>query len=185
MKGTEMGNYNEKDIQKEISERLDSHEEDINNLVKKDTVMEKQLAKIIEMKVPDYSEAIETLTKEVRESRENDQSNQLLPLLRTINGKLDNAPKSAVKQLRVLLFPETNPGEYYKIVFGRLAFWAFCFTVATYIFITSSKAIEVYRYNKEANQAAHYERAWHYLQQHAKKKVLSAMDQAYDKTAGK
>lgn len=180
-----MDDNNRKNIQEEINERLDSNEENINNLVKKNNLIEKQLAKIAEIKIPDYSEAIETLTYEVRESVQNDQSSELLPLLRAINNKLDKAPKSAVKQLRILLFPEVNPAGYYKIVFGRLIPWGFCFMVATYIFISSSKAIEIYRYNKDVSQSVHYGKAWHYLQQHSKKKVLSAMDQAYDKTADK
>ncbi|WP_419802155.1 hypothetical protein [Mucilaginibacter sp.] len=180
-----MDDNNRKNIQEEIGERLDSNEENINNLVKKNAAIEKQLGKILEIKIPDYSEAIETLTREVRESRENDQSSQLLASLRAINNKLDKVPKSAIKQLRILLFPEVNPGQYYKIVFGRLIAWAFCFMVATYIFISSSKAIEIYRYNKDVSQSVHYGRAWLYLQQHAKKKVLSAMDQAYEKTADK
>jgi hypothetical protein len=31
----------------------------------------------------------------------------------------------------------------------------------------------------------HFQRAWLYLQQHSKKKVLDAMDDAYNKTADK
>jgi len=57
--------------------------------------------------------------------------------------------------------------------------------VATYIFITGYKAIGVYRYNHDVSQSMHYERAWLYLQQHAKKKMIIAMDEAYDKTADK
>lgn len=194
MKGAEMDNSgrtnnsntnNNNPFQQEIGERLDNHDENINSLVKKNTVMEKQLAKIAEMSFPDYSAAIETLTQEVRHSRENNQSSQLLALLRAINTKLDKMPKSPIKQLRILLFPEINPAGYYKIVFGRLIPWTFGFMATTYSFIAGSKALEIYRYNKDISQSVHYGKAWHYLQQHCKKKMLSAMDQAYDKTANK
>lgn len=177
-------NNNNNIMHEEIGERLDNNEENINNLVKKQTALEKQLAKIAEMKIPDYSEAIETLTHEVRQSRENDQSSQLLALLRAINNKLDKAPKPAVKQLRILLFPETNPGQYYKIVFDRLIPWVFGFMLATYIFISGSKALEIYRYNKDVSELVHCGRAWLYLKQHGRQKTLSAMDQAYEKTGG-
>jgi hypothetical protein len=83
------------------------------------------------------------------------------------------------------LFPETNQGQYYKIVFGRLIPWGLCFIVATYIFLTGYKAIEIYRYNRDVRETAHYQKAWYYLQQHSKKKMLNAMDEAYDKTADK
>lgn len=180
-----MDDNNRNTLQEEINKRLDSNEENINNLVKKNTALEKQLAKIAEIKIPDYSESIEMLTLEVRESRENDQSSQLLALLRAINNKLDKVPKSAVKQLRILLFPEVDPAGYYKIVFARLIPWAFGFMAATYIFISGNKALEIYRYNEDVSQSVHYGRAWHYLQQHSKKKVLRAMDQAYDRTGDK
>ena len=57
--------------------------------------------------------------------------------------------------------------------------------VATYIFITGYKTIEIYRDNEDVSQSVHYERAWLYLQQHSKKKMLNAMDEAYNKTADK
>lgn len=57
--------------------------------------------------------------------------------------------------------------------------------VATYIFITGHKAIEIYRHNEDVSQSMHYQRAWFYLKQHAKKKMLNSMDEAYGKTADK
>ena len=180
-----MDDNNRKNLQEEINERLDSNEENINNLVKKNNLIEKQLAKIAEIKIPDYSQAIETLTQHVQQIGQNEESRQLLPLLKTINERLDKVPKSAVRQLRILLFPEINSEGYYKIVFGRLIPWAFGFMLATYIFISSSKALEIYRYNKDVSELIHCGRAWLYLKQHGKKKVLSAMDQAYEKTGEK
>lgn len=177
-----MDDNNKKNIQEEINERLDSNEENINNLVKKNNLIEKQLAKIAELKIPDYSEAIETLTYEVRESRENDQSSQLLPLLRAINNKLDKAPKSAVKQLRILLFPEVNPGEYYKIVFGRLIPWLVCLLATTYLFLLGREWISAwgnYRYNKQSEQSV---KAWIYMNEHSSKQVKKAMDTAWEKS---
>lgn len=177
-----MDNNNKKTIQEEMNERLDSNEENINNLVKKNNLIEKQLTKIADIKIPDYSEAIETLTQEVRDSRQNDQSSQLLPLLRAINNKLDKAPKSAVKQLRILLFPEVNPGEYYKIVFGRLIPWLVCLFATTYLFLLGRQWISAwgnYRYNKQSEQCV---KAWIYMNERSSKQVKKAMDNAWQKT---
>jgi len=168
----------------ELSERMDSNEEIIDNLIKKTTELEKQVVKIPEVNIPDYSATLDTIIKELADIKRDNKSDQL-GLLNAINGKLDRLPKSATRQFRFLLFPETNQGQYYKIVFGRLIPWGLCFLVATYIFITGYKAIEVYRYNQDVRQSMHYERAWLYLQQRAKKKMSAAMDEAYHKTADK
>ncbi len=44
-------------------------------------------------------------------------------------------PKSIVRQFRILLFPEENAREYYRLVFGRLLFWMMIFLIATYLFV--------------------------------------------------
>lgn len=168
----------------ELSERMDSNEEIIDNLIKKTTELEKQVMKIPEVNIADYSATLNTIIKELADIKRDNKSDQL-SLLNAIGGKLDRLPKSATRQFRVLLFPETNQGQYYKIVFGRLIPWGLCFMVATYIFITGYKAIGVYRYKHDVRESMHYERAWLYLQQRAKKKMSAAMDDAYHKTADK
>jgi chromosome segregation ATPase len=72
----------------ELNERMDSTEEIMDNLVKSNTTMEKQIAKLTEIKIPDYSEAIDKLTCEVRESRENNQSDEYAPLLKAMKKTL-------------------------------------------------------------------------------------------------
>ena len=106
-------------------------------------------------------------------------------MLKTLDEKLDKAPKSAVKQLRIILFPETNQGQYYKIVFGRLIPWGLCLVAITYLYSLGGKAIDAYGQHKQSQQSAHYQRAWIYLKQIAKRRTLSAMDTAYTKTADK
>jgi len=172
-----------KDIN-ELSERMDQTDETIDNLVKKTTELEKQVTSIPEVDIPDYSASLDSIIKAVNEIKASSNKRPDLNLLNAISRKLDNQPKPT-RQIRFLLFPETNQGQYYKIVFGRLIPWALAFMMATYIFITGYRAIEIYRYNGDVSQSIHYERAWLYLQRHSKKKVLSAMDEAYDKTADK
>jgi hypothetical protein len=169
----------------ELNNRMDSSEEIVDNLVKNSLEMEKQVAKIAEIHIPDYSVAMDTIIREVREIKQNDRADQQLILLKTLNEKLDKAPKSAVKQLRIILFPETNQGQYYKIVFGRLIPWGLCLVAITYLYSLGGKAIEAYSQHKQSQQSAHYQRAWIYLKQIAKRRTLSAMDTAYTKTADK
>lgn len=173
-----------KDIN-ELNERMDSNDEIIENLIKKTTELEKQVANAPEVIIPDYLASLDTIIKALAEIQTANIKEQELNLLNAISAKLDKLPKVSHRQVRLLLFPETNQGQYYKIVFGRLVPWGLVFMIATYVFITGYKAIEIYRYNDSVRQSMHYERAWLYLQQHAKKKMLSAMDEAYSKTADK
>jgi hypothetical protein len=173
-----------KDIN-ELNERINSTEEIIENLVKKTDEIEKQIRNITDLHIPDYSSSLDTIIKLLNEIQAPSTKDRDIMLLDTINAKLDELPKISQRQFRILLFPETNQGQYYKIVFGRLIPWGLAFMVATYIFITGYKAIEISRYNGTVILSMHYQRAWFYLEHRAKKKMLSAMDEAYDKTADK
>lgn len=169
----------------ELSKRMDQADEIIENLIKKTTELEKQITAVSEINIPDYAASFDLIIKALNEIKTASRTEQNLNLLDAISVKLDKLPKVSHRQIRFLLFPETNQGQYYKIVFSRLIPWGLAFIVVTYFFITGYKAIEIYKYNDDVSQSMHYQRAWLYLQQHSKKKVLSAMDEAYDKTADK
>ncbi|WP_462267753.1 hypothetical protein [Mucilaginibacter sp.] len=169
----------------ELNQRMDSNDEIVDNLVKKNTEMEKQITRITENPVPDYSIAINTILAEVKEIKQNIKQNEELTLLKQIYEKLNKMPTCITKQIRIVLFPETNQGQYYKIVFGRLIPWGLCFVVLTYLYSLGGKAIDAYGQHKQNEQSAHYQRAWVYLKQIAKKRTLSAMDTAYSKTENK
>ena len=169
----------------ELNQRMDSNDEIVDSLVKKNTEMEKQVTKITDNPVPDYSIEINTILNEVREIKQNIKQNDELALLKQMYEKLNKVPTFITKQIRILLFPETNQGQYYKIVFGRLIPWGICLVVITYLYSLGDKAIDAYGQHKQNEQSAHYERAWVYLKQIAKKRTLSAMDTAYLKTENK
>jgi hypothetical protein len=57
--------------------------------------------------------------------------------------------------------------------------------VITYLYSLGGKAIDAYGQHRQSEQSAHYQRAWIYLKQIAKKRTLSAMDAAYTKTENK
>jgi hypothetical protein len=169
----------------ELNQRMDSNDEIVDSLVKKNTEIENQVAKISENSVPDYSVAINIILTEVREIKQDIKQNDESTLLKQLYEKLSKVPTSATKQLRILLFPETNQGQYYKIVFGRLIPWGICLLVITYLYSLGGKAIDAYGQHKQNEQSAHYQRAWIYLKQIAKKRTLSAMDTAFVRTTDK
>jgi len=169
----------------ELNDRMNGNDEIVDSLIKKNTEMEKQVTRITENPVPDYSVAINTILTEVKEIKQYIKQSEELALLKQIYEKLNKVPTFITKQIRILLFPETNQGQYYKIVFGRLIPWGICLVVITYLYSLGGKAIDAYGQHKQSEQSAHYQRAWVYLKQIAKRRTLSAMDSAYLKTENK
>ena len=169
----------------ELNNRMDSNDEIVDSLVKKNTELEKQVTKITENPIPDYSEDIKTIITEVRNIKQHDKNDEEITFLKQINEKLNKVPTSATKQFRILLFPETNQGQYYKIVFGRLIPWGLCLVAISYLYFLGGKAIDAYGQRQQSEEAAHYQRAWFYLKQKAKAKTIIAMDTAFVRTTDK
>ncbi len=97
---------------------------------------------------------------------------------------IEAQPKSIIREFRVLLFPECNAAEYYKIVFGRLLFWMMVFLSVTYLFVLSKGFIEGYISVRQREvETFQYRKAWNYLYHNSKKAVRQKMDSAWSKTA--
>jgi len=68
---------------------------------------------------------------------------------------IEAQPKKVVRNFRLLLFPETNTGYYYKIIFGRLIPWGGLFVVAAFLISLGSRWVDDWsrirekRYNYE------------------------------------
>ena len=88
----------------------------------------------------------------------------LIDFMDRISKIVADHPKSIVRQWRLVLFPETNAGQYYKVVFGRLIPWGLLFIGGTYVFtlcrdyIQTSSRISERRYYYEV-----YQDAWNRL----------------------
>jgi hypothetical protein len=96
---------------------------------------------------------------------------------------VESQPKNVIKQVRLLLFPETNAGQYYKIVFGRLMPWALGLILATYGFNLGQTFIERWSVNSEREQQSDQVlQAWKYLYDHEKAEGKKKMQDALGKT---
>ena len=62
-------------------------------------------------------------------------------------------PRQVIHQKRILLFPEYNTNEYYKIVFGRVLGWLVLLIIATYFFVLGKGFIAAYQENDMYRQA--------------------------------
>jgi hypothetical protein len=99
-----------------------------------------------------------------------------------LQGIIGEQPKSITRQYRILLFPEHDARDYYRIVFGRLFFWMMIFLVATYFFSLGKQFIDsntAVRY--KAAESYQYRKAWIYLYNNSKKAVRGNMDSVWRK----
>lgn len=62
----------------------------------------------------------------------------MLSGLEKINSAIDQKPAAVKREFRILLFPEYNTREYYRIVFGRIIFWLVLLVIAKYLYLLGS-----------------------------------------------
>jgi hypothetical protein len=172
-----------KEIQ--LQEQLNDLQEAGLRLGERMSELESRENKTNSLVIPDYSIELNTIINELRNNNKNEEVSQLLSMVTSIQESIKKQPVTVNRVWRILLFPESRQAEYYKIVFGRLIPWGFGFVIATYIFIAGYKAIGIYRYNQDASESVHYEKAWHYLEKHAKKRTVDQMKEAFSKTDDK
>jgi len=103
--------------------------------------------------------------------------------MQAMNWILENQPKSVIRQTRLVLFPESNPDRYYKIVFGRLIPWVIL-TIAVICliplgdrYITTRTNLQQRRYYYEV-----YRDAWERLDSTLGKPERLKMKQALQKS---
>ena len=65
--------------------------------------------------------------------------------LESIEKLIKEQPKEIILKRQILLFPEYNPGPYYKLVFGRILFWMFMFLLAYFLFSLGRQFIDNWR----------------------------------------
>ncbi len=77
---------------------------------------------------------------------------------------VQSVDKPIIRQWRFLLFPETNAGHYYKIVFARLIPWGLLFAGCCYVFALAGKYIDSSSRIKERQYYYEvYQDAWNQL----------------------
>jgi len=84
--------------------------------------------------------------------------------LQKITQVVAGQPKNVIRQVRLLLFPETNSDRYYRLIFGRLIPWAGLFLTIIFLipvgrqYIASRTELQQRRYYFEV-----YREAWERL----------------------
>ena len=62
--------------------------------------------------------------------------------LEKIEKLIKEQPKEIIHKRQILLFPESNPEPYYKLVFGRILFWMLMFLLAYFLFSLGRQYID-------------------------------------------
>ncbi len=162
----------------ELSDRLNDTEAVLAQQGKRIKELENK-----EIKMPDYKPELKAIRDELENVIPEAKLDQLIARLVKIENLFEKQPKQVNRQYRLLLFPETDQGQYYKIVFGRLIPWGIAFMTATYLFFLAENGIDAWgnvRYNDQSEQCV---KAWLYMNDHAGKQVKKAMDQAWQKSS--
>ncbi|MEJ7821157.1 MAG: hypothetical protein WKF85_02480 [Chitinophagaceae bacterium] len=83
--------------------------------------------------------------------------------INNISAMIEKRPEKVSREFRILLFPEHNAREYYRIVFGRIIFWLVILVIAKYAYLLGSDLIS------KGNESLKYKKAWEILYKHQEK----------------
>jgi hypothetical protein len=88
----------------------------------------------------------------------------------TLSNVITQQPSPAKREFRILLFPEYNTVQYYKIVFGRVIFWLVILCVAKYLYLFGHEWINKYYDDRR------YQKAWNTLYEKQEKQSQKFME---------
>jgi|ERR1035437_2821387 hypothetical protein len=105
----------------------------------------------------------------------NDSVEQILSAgMDNIRKMIDKPEQKVRREFRVLLFPEHNTKEYYRVVFGRIIFWLVMLVIAKYLYLLGSEWITRNYENQK------YKKAWENLYQQQGKSNQKMMQKMID-----
>jgi hypothetical protein len=105
----------------------------------------------------------------------NDSVEQILSAgMDNIRKMIDKPEQKVRREFRVLLFPEHNTKEYYRVVFGRIIFWLVMLVIAKYLYLLGSEWITRNYENQK------YKKAWENLYQQQGKPNQKMMQKMID-----
>lgn len=94
--------------------------------------------------------------------------------INNISAMIEERPQKPSREFRILLFPEHNTKEYYKVVFGRIIFWLVMLVIAKYVYLLGSEWIS------KSSEDQKYKKAWESLYQQQGKSNQKIMQKIFD-----
>ena len=98
--------------------------------------------KELEEKVTGFDQKLETVHLTAPPVNLTPVQKEIMGGIKVVTQIVEAQPKNVIRQFRLLFFPETNAGYYYKIVFGRLIPWGFAFAGLVFLIALGNKYIE-------------------------------------------
>ena len=94
--------------------------------------------------------------------------------INNISVMIEKRPEKVSREFRILLFPEHNAREYYRIVFGRIIFWLVLLVIAKYFYLFGREWIS------KSSENQKYKNAWESLYQQQGKSNQKIMQKIFD-----
>lgn len=147
-------------------------EKEIIETVLTEILEEQKQANILAENIKNLLEnQVAALTKmEQKFLRQNEESRQvILDKIGYVSAQIMGQSKPVKREFRILLFPEQNATNYYKIVFGRIFFWLVILCIAKFAFLLGDKWLNT------LGEELRYKRAWESYYRHQGKSGQKAM----------
>jgi len=91
-----------------------------------------------------------------------------------IKSSIMSLPGNTRREFRILLFPEYNTKEYYKIVFGSVIFWLVVLVISKYLYLLGNEWI------LKSYEEQRYKKSWDILYRHQDKSTQRIMETIFN-----
>lgn len=99
-----------------------------------------------------------------------------------IQQAVEKKPVPVIRQMRFLLFPETNTEHYYKITLGKILPWLVAVIITTYVFSLGRNWLDKWQTIKEQEIESNISaRAWDSLYKKANSRDRKVLDKLWQK----
>ncbi|MDQ2720449.1 MAG: hypothetical protein M3Z26_11925 [Bacteroidota bacterium] len=117
--------------------------------IHQEAVSKDQQIEVISKKIESFDGKLSSIKIEIPEIDLSPIQHQLESRLKRMEKLIEDQPKNITHKKQILLFPEYEAMEYYKVFFGRLLFWILLVLVATYLFSLGKQFIDNWKEVKQ------------------------------------
>ena len=136
-------------------------------VIQQQTILTAKEAGEIKNKLQKLEEKLLTLNNKVSAINLQSLEKQLTDQFNCLSSKMESQPKNVIHKKQVLLFPEYDAREYYRLVFGRLLFWLIIILIASYLFALGKQFIDNWKEIKERECNIYYSKGYNNAQSQA------------------
>jgi hypothetical protein len=128
--------------------------------------------------VTDFKESLKNIKVVAPPSDLSPVSRTLASGLADIKQTIDNGPKPIHRAFKINLFPEHNPKEHYKLVYGRLIPSLLGFTILIFVCLIVRDSVGAYQARQQNIDGNNCINAWNYVYDHSGPVMQKRMSKA-------